>query len=186
MFVRGKRISRCLGLVAAGLAIIGTIHARALDAPDGFTIHDAPREINALAFVDEQGRQLDLAGFRGRTVLLNLWATWCPPCRHEMPTLDRLQEKLGDATFEVVALSIDQGGVEPVSKFYGDIGIRNLAIYLDTSSQALVTLRVRGIPTTLLIDRAGREIGRVVGPAEWDTPEMIRFFEEFIAREGER
>jgi len=90
-----------------------------------------------------------------------------------MPALDQLQASLGDADFAVIPRSIDRGGTETVRKFYGDVGVRNLAIYTDTSGQALRVLGAVGLPTTLIIDRNGNEVGRFVGPAEWDSPEFI-------------
>ena len=128
--------------------------------------------VPALEFKGAEGKALSLADFRGRAVLLNVWATWCGPCRKEMPALDRLQASLGGAEFEVIALSIDRGGLAAVQPFYDEIGIAELAIYLDESAAAMSALGITGIPTTLLIGRDGREIRRWAGPAEWDSPEM--------------
>jgi len=97
-----------------------------------------------------------------------------------MPTLDRLQAKLGGPGFEVVALSIDRAGPTAVRKFYEEIGIKSLAIYIDGSGKATRTLKVVGLPTTLLIGADGREIGRLVGPSEWDAPEMVSFLRKHI------
>ena len=99
-----------------------------------------------------------------------------------MPALDRLQAELGGPDFEVVALSIDRGGMDAVRKFFADIGIRTLAMYLDSSGQALRQLGAVGLPMTLLIERDGREIGRLIGPAEWDAPEMIEFVRCVVAK----
>jgi len=145
-------------------------------------MHDAPKPVAAIKFDDAQGQSRNLADFKGKVVLLNIWATWCGPCRKEMPALDRLQAALGGPDFEVVALSIDRGGMDAVRKFLADIGIRNLAMYLDSSGQALRTLSALGLPTTLLIDREGREIGRLIGPAEWDSPEMVEFVRCVVAK----
>ncbi|MFC3004014.1 TlpA family protein disulfide reductase [Falsiroseomonas tokyonensis] len=136
-------------------------------------MRERPVPVPDLAFTDAEGRLLSPADFRGRTVLLNIWATWCVPCREEMPALDRLQAELGGPDFEVVALSIDRGGANPVRAFYDQIGIANLAVYLDRPNVSSRALGVVGIPTTLLIDRDGREIGRAIGPLEWDSSEMI-------------
>jgi len=106
--------------------------------------------------------------------LLNIWATWCVPCREEMPTLDRLQQKLGGPAFEVVALSIDSKGIPAVRQFFEEIGVRSLAVYVDPSMQAMEKLRIVGVPTTLLIDREGRELWRKSGPAQWDSPDVIQ------------
>ena len=145
-------------------------------------LHEAPRQLLSPPFVDGDGRGLTLADFHGRVVLLNLWATWCVPCREEMPTLDRLQARLGGEDFHVLSLSIDRAGLDPVRRFYEEIGIRHLGVYLAEDMRAMLALGAYGLPTTLLIDREGREIARRVGPAEWDSPEAVAQFESIIAR----
>ncbi len=177
-------IARCLSLhlLAAGLLVAGTAIAAAQQLPKNFILHEAPKPIASIAFEDGQGRQRNLAEFRGKVVLLNIWATWCGPCRREMPSLDRLQGLLGGADFDVVALSIDRSGIETVRKFYDDVGIRHLSIYLDSSGKAARELATIGVPATLLIDRAGRELGRLIGPAEWDEPDIVQFLKRIIAQ----
>ena len=138
-----------------------------------FNFHDQPRPVPAIRFTDDKDRAMTLENFRGKAVLLNIWATWCVPCRKEMPALDRLQAKIGGPAFQVVALSVDQGGLGAVRPFYKEIGIRSLDIFVDRSSEALSALAVVGLPTTLLIDERGREIGRKIGPAEWDSQQLV-------------
>lgn len=138
-------------------------------------VHAAPKPMPELRFADGAGRPVTLTDFRGKVVLLNVWATWCGPCREEMPTLDRLEATLGGEDFEVVALSIDHAGIGVVDAFYGEIGVEHLAKYIDDSGKAAPELGAVGLPTTLLLDRQGREIARHVGPAAWDTPEMMAF-----------
>jgi len=145
-------------------------------------LHDAPRALPELRFKDGSGELASLADFRGKLVLLNVWATWCGPCREEMPTLDRLQATLGGPDFEVVALSIDRAGIGAVDAFYADIGVENLARYIDESGRVAQQLSALGLPTTLLLDREGREIARHVGPAEWDKPEMVTFLRRHLAQ----
>jgi thiol-disulfide isomerase/thioredoxin len=145
-------------------------------------MHAFPRPLPELAFVDGKGKPVKLADFRGRAVLLNVWATWCPPCREEMPSLDRLQKTLGGPGFEVVALSIDAGGAPVVQRFYDEIGIRSLAIYVDPGMRAAGQLAAPGVPTTLLVDARGRELGRHAGPAQWDSPEALRVISGYLAR----
>lgn len=145
-----------------------------------FAFHPQPRDLPMFRFADEHDRAITLQDFRGRFLLLNVWATWCVPCRKEMPTLDRLQQKLGGPDFEVIALSIDQGGTSVVRSFYDDIAIQALRIYIDKTGAAMTDLGVAAIPATLLIDREGREIGRKIGPAEWDSTEMIATIRERI------
>jgi len=143
-------------------------------SPIIFRDYESPKVLPEFNFVDGGGRELNLDAFRGKLVLLNIWATWCIPCRKEMPTLDRLQAKLGGPNFEVVALSIDRGGVEMVKDFYAEFGLKFLAIYVDTTIAVSYRLNVPGIPATLLVNPEGKEIGRVIGPAEWDSPKVIK------------
>lgn len=140
-----------------------------------------PKPLPELRFQDSAGRARTLADFRGRVVLLNIWATWCPPCREEMPALDRLQATLGGPDFEVVALSVDHQGAEAVRKFFEETGITALERYIDPSAQAAFKLGAVGLPATLLVDREGREIGRHVGPAQWDSPEIVKVLQRKIA-----
>jgi thiol-disulfide isomerase/thioredoxin len=148
--------------------------------PFKFSFLDQPRPVPELHFVDGDEQAMSLADFRGRAVLLNIWATWCVPCRKEMPTLDRLQAQLGGPDFQVVTLSIDHGGVPVVRQFYAELGLKALSIYVDQSAQAATALGTIGVPTTLLIDRQGREVGRKIGPAEWDSPQVIALLREHL------
>lgn len=163
------------GLVAAALPL-----AAAQEPSRNFIIHEAPKLIAEIQFEDADGRSRSLNDFRGKIVLLNIWATWCVPCRKEMPTLDRLQTALGGDDFEVVALSIDRR-MDVVHKFFAEVGIQKLAMYLDSSAKATRQLGAVGLPTTLLIDREGREIARLIGPAEWDSPDIAAFISCVIA-----
>ncbi len=127
------------------------------------------------AFLGPDGSDITLDRFRGKLVVLNFWATWCAPCRREMPTLDRLQESLGGERLEVVALSIDRDGAERVDPFFEKIGVRRLQRYLDPRNALGKAMAVRRLPTTIVLDAEGREIGRLEGPAEWDAPEIVAF-----------
>ena len=182
-FALASFTDRLAASMAAAVVMLATSQfAAGQEPPKNFVMHDAPKPVAAIKFDDAQGQSRNLADFKGKVVLLNIWATWCGPCRNEMPALDRLQAGLGGSDFEVVALSIDRGGMDAVRKFFADIGIRTLAMYLDSSGQALRTLSALGLPTTLLIDREGREIGRLIGPAEWDSPEMVEFVRCVVAK----
>jgi thiol-disulfide isomerase/thioredoxin len=145
-------------------------------------LHDEPRPMLSPPFVDGEGRELTLGDFRGKVVLLNIWATWCVPCREEMPTLDTLQARLGGDDFHVLPLSIDRAGMPAIRQFYEEIGIRHLGMYLAEDIRAMMAFAAYGLPTTILIDRQGHELGRLVGPAEWDSPEAIAQFETIIER----
>lgn len=148
-----------------------------------FVFKNDREPVPEFAFTDGQETPLTLAAWKGRVVLLNLWATWCAPCRSEMPALDRLQAAMGGEDFEVVALSVDRKGIEASAKFLQDAGIEHLRLYVDASSKAMFDLRARGLPTTFLIDRQGRLIGRLIGPAEWDAPEAKALISAAISGE---
>ena len=130
-----------------------------------------------LAFDDAEGKPRKLSDWRGRTVLVNLWATWCVPCRKEMPALDRLQAKLGSDRFEVVAINIDTRDPEKPKTFLKEAGLRRLGFFADPSAKVFQDLkavgRALGMPTTVLVDGAGCEIATIAGPAEWDGEEAV-------------
>jgi thiol-disulfide isomerase/thioredoxin len=149
--------------------------------PVALSVLEQPRFVPEIRFEDDQGHELTLADFRGRAVLLNVWATWCVPCRQEMPALDRVQARLGGKDFLVIALSIDRKGVEAVRDFYRQVGVEKLAVYVDTSGKGSQGLAIPGVPTTLLIDRDGREVARKMGAAEWDSPQMVSLIERTIS-----
>ncbi len=125
-----------------------------------------------LAFQDAAGKPLTLADFKGRALLVNLWATWCVPCRAEMPALDRLQAKAGTYAFQVVAINVDTARLDRPKAFLDEIGVTSLARYADTKADSFEALRLAGkslgLPTSLLIDRNGCELGVLGGPAAWD------------------
>ena len=154
------------------------------DRQPPFQLHSAPLKLPQLSFEDGEGQRRTLADFRGRYVLLNVWATWCVPCREEMPALARLQQKLGGPRFEVIALSVDSGGVEAVKRFFAEHRVDSLAVYTDRSLQVNSALRVVGVPTTVLVDREGREIARHVGPAKWDSAQTIEGLQRIITKEN--
>ena len=137
-----------------------------------------PFRVPDLAFRDADGRERQLADWRGRTVLLNLWATWCVPCRKEMPALDALEGDLGGPRFEVVAINIDTRDPQKPLAFLKEVGIKRLAYYSDQSAKVFQDLKLAGkalgMPTTLLINGDGCELGNMAGPAEWASPDGIK------------
>jgi thiol-disulfide isomerase/thioredoxin len=155
------------------------------DAGFSFNAYDTPRELPEVSFTNGRGETMSLSDFKGKTVLLNLWATWCVPCREEMPTLDRLQAVLGGENFEVVALSLDQEGAAVVKEFYDELGLKHLDIFVDDRLTAPALLSVIGVPATLLIDSHGREVGRKLGPAEWDGPEVVAEIRRYLGSAGD-
>jgi thiol-disulfide isomerase/thioredoxin len=142
------------------------------------TVAAEPKMLPELAFNDPQGQRRTLAEWRGRTVLLNLWATWCVPCRKEMPALDALQAKLGAPGFEVVAVNIDTRDAEKPKAWLRDNGITRLGYYADPQAKIFQELKAAGkafgMPTTVLIDPAGCEIANLAGPAEWASEDAVK------------
>lgn len=130
-----------------------------------------PAQVPDIAFIDDKGGERKLSEWRGRTVLLNLWATWCVPCKREMPELDRLQAEQGGEGFEVVAINLDRAGPGLGKDFYSEIALNNLGYYHDPEGRIFRDLKAIGMPTTLLIDDKGCELGRIAGPADWAAPE---------------
>lgn len=147
----------------------------------GFLVKPQPAELPEVAFKDQTGAPRSLADFKGKVVLLNLWATWCAPCRAEMPAFNALQKEMGGENFEVVALSLDLKGIEVAKQFLAEVKADTLITYIDDSTKALNTLQAPGLPTTILIDRNGRELGRLLGPAEWNSPEAKALISAAIA-----
>ncbi len=144
----------------------------------GMVVASRPLRLPDLAFRDASGGERHLAEWRGRTVLLNLWATWCIPCRKEMPALDELQAKLGGPRFEVLSINIDTRDAEKPRTWLKEVGIMRLGYYADASAKVFQDLklvgRAIGMPTTILVDRVGCEIGTIAGPAEWASEDALQ------------
>jgi thiol-disulfide isomerase/thioredoxin len=141
------------------------------------------RPVASVTFEDGDGRPVTLEAFRGRPVLVNVWATWCPPCREELPSLDRLKtiaEREG--VFDVVAISVDRVSLEQLRSFLSVNGVAGLGLYRGDSDAVLRALRVPGLPTTVLLDAQGREVARLLGPTAWDAPEVVAALRQALAR----
>ena len=147
---------------------------------------DEAHFLPVVSFHDSAGQAKSLADWHGRTVLLNMWATWCVPCRREMPALDALQQKLGGPDFEVVAVDIDTRDLGKPRAFLHDIGVNNLAYYSDASAKVFQDLKAAGkaigMPTTLVVDPNGCEIASLSGPAEWASPDGVKFVSATLRR----
>ena len=166
-----------LAVLAAG-ALSGRAHA---DALGDFSYFTTPKPVPPIAFEDGNGRPLTLAEFKGRVVLVNFWATWCGPCVKEMPSLDRLQARLGGPGFTVLDLSIDRQGKAAVEPFFAVNKLTHLKIYLDPKAAAFHAWHGEGVPMSYLIGRDGRALGMILGPADWDSPAMLAIVEHAVA-----
>jgi len=145
-----------------------------------FVFKEPPALLPEVQFVNADGKPVSLKDWRGKVVLLNLWATWCAPCRGEMPALDRLESALGSDKFEVVALAIDKSGLGGARKFLDETKAQKLKLYADPTARLGNEFKVVGMPTSILIDKEGHEVGRLIGPAEWDSPEAKRLIQSLL------
>jgi thiol-disulfide isomerase/thioredoxin len=148
------------------------------------TMATSPLRLPDLAFEDAKGQPKKLSDFRGKTVLLNLWATWCVPCRKEMPALDELQGKLGGKDFEVVAVNIDTRDPEKPKNFLKEANLTRIAYFSDQKAKVFQDLknigRALGMPTSVLVDAQGCEIGTIAGPAEWSGEDAIKLIKAAV------
>jgi thiol-disulfide isomerase/thioredoxin len=171
----------CRPAVALAKRIAPLVHGEVA----ALTVAHKPFHVPDLAFKDSDGRAHTLAEWKGRTVLFNLWATWCVPCRKEMPALDALEQKLGGPGFEVVAVNIDTRDPAKPRAWLKDVGVTRLAYYSDPSAKVFQDLKLAGkafgMPTTLLVDRAGCEIGDIAGPAEWASEDGVKLVSAALA-----
>lgn len=145
-----------------------------------FTPAPARTRVPSTKFQDPRGSKTSLSAFRGKTILVNFWATWCGPCKREMPSLDRLQTLLGTEQFAVVAVSIDRGGADAVLPFLKGIGVKGLMPYYDPQNALGRDMGALGLPTSVLVDAQGFEIGRLVAPAEWDSREALALIKSYM------
>ncbi len=168
-----------LGLAVGGTLATAVVPRQAAAAPaDGglSRLRETPEGKplpEGLVFQDAEGRETRFDAFRGRGLIVNFWATWCPPCVAEMPALDRAHAILSREGIEVLALSSDRGGRTQVEPFFQRTGLQHLAMWFDPRGAAGRTLGLRGLPTTVIIDRRGMEVGRLEGEAEWDRAEVM-------------
>lgn len=184
------RFSRLAGPAIAVLLAVSAAASAAAPSPPlagemrNLRLAPAPVLGPRTGWADADGKSVSLADFKGRVVLVNVWATWCAPCIRELPSLDRLQAGLGGKDFTVVALNVDRGGKPAAGRMFRQLKLRHLAIYLDPRSKASRALGVSVMPTTFLFDATGREIGRIEGPAQWDSADAVRLIKYVIANPG--
>ncbi|MEP2783393.1 MAG: TlpA disulfide reductase family protein [Pseudoruegeria sp.] len=135
--------------------------------------HSEAKPLSEEAFTDEDGNKFTFADYQGKVLLVNFWATWCAPCRHEMPSLDQLQAELGGDTFEVVPIATGRNPQPALKKFFAEAEIKHLPILLDPKQTLARDMAVLGLPITLIVDTEGREIARLRGDAEWNSESAI-------------
>lgn len=147
--------------------------------------HSAPKVISQKAFVQQDGSEATLAQYQGKIVLLNFWATWCAPCRHEMPMLSALQAEMGGEDFEVVTLATGRNMMPAMKKFFDEIGVNNLPLHRDPKQLLARDMAVLGLPATVLINRTGQEIARLQGDADWSSENARAIIQAVIETKDE-
>lgn len=147
-------------------------------------LHSAPKEVSATPFLTETGDETTLGDYRGKYLLVNFWATWCAPCRAEMPALDALQASYGGADFEVVTIATGRNPPPAMKKFFADAGVKNLPLNRDPKQALARGMAVMGLPVSVLIDPEGREIGRLMGDADWNGEDARALIEVLIGADG--
>jgi thiol-disulfide isomerase/thioredoxin len=195
VYVRGGHSGNNPGVIAgdagedacaAGTDAAKLIAANATGDVAAMLAADPPQSLQSLAFNGPDGNAMTLADRRGKTLLVNLWATWCAPCRAEMPALDALQQAKGGADFEVVAINVDTGDDVKPKKFLAETGVKTLAYYRDASMGAFNMLKEKalalGLPVTLLVDREGCLVAAMNGPANWSGPDAARLVDAALGR----
>ena len=165
-------MTRLLPALAVALAVVVTSlngTAKAEEDMAALAWMESPTPAPEVEFTVENGEIRSLADYRGKVIVLNFWAIWCPPCRDEMPSLDRLQASHGSDHFMVMAMSEDRGGEEVIREFYDEIEATALGVFSDPTQRVARDFRVRGMPTTFIIDHNGNLVAKLVGTAEWDS-----------------
>ncbi len=150
-----------------------------------FTIYGVQTELPVTEITDEAGKILTLDDLKGQNLLINFWATWCVPCREEMPELDALQAARGNDDFRVIAISVDRGGLEISRAFLDEIGVQHLDLYYDEKGTLARKMKTIGYPTTILITKAGKQFGILTGPAHWNSAKAHALIDRLIADKSE-
>ncbi len=183
--MRHRLIPLALAASLATLPAAAQDHTALAEMLDGtmqkLVFHPEPQEVDAPQFADFDGADRSLDDFAGQIVVLNFWATWCAPCREEMPALDRLQAELGGDDFAVVAVATGRNPPAAITRFFAETGLEHLTIYTDPRQEMARNMAVLGLPITVVLDREGREIARMRGDAHWDSDSAMAMLRALIA-----
>ncbi|HEX3413514.1 MAG TPA: TlpA disulfide reductase family protein [Stellaceae bacterium] len=172
-------------LLASGIAAAAEYEPDASDRTKlgEFAPSSPPFPAPTISLIDSSGHSVELADLKGKLVVVNLWATWCEPCLREMPSLERLQSRLGER-IAVLAVSEDRGGNKTVEPFIAKLGLKSVKVYVDAKSEVGRAFGARGLPSSFLIGRDGKVLGRVEGAAEWDSPKILGVLEPLLSGDG--
>ncbi len=172
-----------LGL-GANTAIADGIEDLLVGDMRAMVLHDDPRPVSEVVFTDPDGAEFSLADYEGQFLVLNFWATWCAPCREEMPSLDALQQELGGDDFAVVTIATGRNPLPAITRFFDEIGVTELPILLDPRQNLARDMGVLGLPITVLVSSDGQEVGRLRGDADWASEEAMALLSAFLPNES--
>ena len=190
-FRPGLIVAVGLAVIIIGLAVVASRPgkqtppaqpAASAASADKFVWRDTPQPAPTTVFKDEAGNDHTLADFAGKAVVVNFWATWCAPCVKEMPTLDALQAQFGDKGIQVLAISQDREGAQVAKPFKDKNGWNDLALYTESAGKFQKDADLNGLPTTIILNKAGQEVGRVEGEVNWTSPEVEQKLQALAAQ----
>lgn len=170
-------MQRIIFLILFGMLLTLSACRKTEPVPSASTVakeNSAAPDISVVSITD--GSTLKLSGLKGKVVLLNFWATWCPPCREEIPSMMRLNQAMTGKPFQMVAVSMDEGGKPAIESFFKESGF-NLPTYLDKSGNAGKAYGLTGVPESFIIDRQGMLVKKIIGGIAWDSPDVASFLE---------
>ncbi len=178
MFINQK-IIKFLILIFC-FSIFSSIAQTNEDVPlNNMTINEIPKPISPIIFEDFLGNEINLEDYRGKLVIINFWATWCAPCKKEMPSLDKLYERDDFKNLQVFAVNMEQQNKLKTNKFFKDLKIRKLKIYFDSKLNFLKEFKLRGVPTTVLINKKGEEFARIIGEVDFQDKKFVKWLSKY-------
>ena len=156
--------------------LITNVAAEELPGIKNIVIHKAPKTYDNVIFLDKKDQKININEYRGNLLVLNFWATWCEPCKEEMPSLDRLQQKYDKQDFQILAISVDRGPKKKSVNFFNEYEIQNIDLFFDDKNNIPREVRAAGLPFSFFIDQEGNQIAKFIGPTEWDS----NYFQDYI------
>jgi len=159
--------------------LITNVLADAVPGIKNIVIHKVPKTYDNVIFLDKKDQKINIKDFKGNLLILNFWATWCEPCKEEMPSLDNFQVNPELNKIKIFAINIGKENIEKVNKFFVDLNIQNFEPYFDSPSTLAKTFSLRGVPTSILINKNGMEFARIIGSVDFDNPELINWMKKY-------
>jgi|TARA_A100001015_G_scaffold47977_1_gene53044 thiol-disulfide isomerase/thioredoxin len=159
--------------------LITNVLAEDLPSIKNIVIHKIPKTYNNVIFLDKKDHKININDFKGKILILNFWATWCEPCKDEMPSLDSLQTNLGSNQLKIFAINVGKEKKEKVNKFFKNLKIKNFDPYFDPPITLAKTFSLRGIPTSILINKDSQEFARIIGSIDFEDKEFVNWIKKY-------